>query len=268
MVSARREELLACPACSGDLRFFDAGSSCTNCGATFEAKGGVLRLRQTRSDERTERVRQFYTAAPFPGYRAKDTLGTIRARAERSDFARLLDRAVAGDARIVEVGCGTGTNFPAIRRAIGNSGELIGVECSEPMLRKARENVRRSGWSNVHVVDREYGWSTVTRGEAAAVLFSYSLSMIPDWQAALNCAREELRDQGRIGIVDFCSAGKGQAASVFAGWMSWNHVDVLRGYRHVLDRHFRSLVWARHRVLRDAWCYFRYVGSRCNTGRS
>jgi len=108
IVPARREELLACPACSGTLRFFGAGSTCAGCGAHFETKGGVARLRHARTDARTERVREFYTAAPFPGYRANDTLGTLRARAERSDFARLLDRAIAGDARIVEIGCGTG----------------------------------------------------------------------------------------------------------------------------------------------------------------
>jgi hypothetical protein len=42
-----------------------------------------------------------------------------------------------------------------------------------------RERVRTAGWKNVHVIDHEYGWNTVTRGEATAVLFSYSLSMIP-----------------------------------------------------------------------------------------
>ncbi len=35
------------------------------------------------------------------------------------------------------------------------------------------------------------------------ILFSYSLSMIPDWKQALNAARNALRAGGRIHIVDF-----------------------------------------------------------------
>ena len=43
-------------------------------------------------------MRGFYDAAPFPGYPPRDSLTWLRARAERSDFARLLDHAIPGDA--------------------------------------------------------------------------------------------------------------------------------------------------------------------------
>lgn len=163
---------------------------------------------------------------------------------------------------VVEVGCGTGRNFPMIRSAIGDAGELIAVDCSLPMLRRARERVRTAEWKNVRIVDQEYARKTVTRSEADAVLFSYSLSMIPAWQPALNCAREELKWNGRIGIVDFCSVGQGRLSDVFAAWMSWNHVDVERPYRETLSRHFQTRLWTPHRVLGGAWGYFRYVGYR------
>src|SRR6202041_1366155 len=52
--------------------------------------------------------RDFYTVAPFPGYPPRGSLGSLRARAGRSELARLLDRAIPGDARVLEVGCGTG----------------------------------------------------------------------------------------------------------------------------------------------------------------
>ena len=68
-------------------------------------------------DSRTEAVRRFYQDAPFPGYAPRDTLHTLRTRADRSAFARLLDRAIPGDARIVEVGCGTGQMSLYLARA-------------------------------------------------------------------------------------------------------------------------------------------------------
>jgi hypothetical protein len=44
-------------------------------------------------------VRQFYERAPYTGYPPRDILASLRARAERSEFARLLNQAIPGDAR-------------------------------------------------------------------------------------------------------------------------------------------------------------------------
>ena len=86
------------------------------CDARYSASDGIPALR-LNSDERTEIVRRFYERAPFPGYPPHDSLSSLRARAERSDFARRLDQAIAGDARIVEIGCGTGQMSLYLARA-------------------------------------------------------------------------------------------------------------------------------------------------------
>src|SRR5215472_14335184 len=96
--------LLACPACGGDL---SERWRCCDCGVCYDAPDGVPNLR-LGADARTETVRAFYEAAPFPGYPPRDSLPTFRARAGRSRFAQLLDRAIPGNARIAEIGCGTG----------------------------------------------------------------------------------------------------------------------------------------------------------------
>ena len=105
--------LLACPACGGALA---ADWTCRACGARYGETDGVVDLRLP-ADARTEAVRDFYGHAPFPGYPPRDSLDGLRARAERSPFARLLDRAIPGDARIVEVGCGTGQMSLYLARA-------------------------------------------------------------------------------------------------------------------------------------------------------
>jgi SAM-dependent methyltransferase len=97
-------ELVACPACGGTL---SVEWSCTGCATRFDVADGIPNLRLP-SDGVTETVRRFYESAPFPGYPPRESLQSLRARAERSVFARLLDRAIAGDARIADVGCGTG----------------------------------------------------------------------------------------------------------------------------------------------------------------
>jgi SAM-dependent methyltransferase len=106
-------ELLACPACRGSLT---ADWRCRGCGACFEAPDGIPSLRLA-GDTRTDAVRRFYEHAPFPGYPPRDTLQALHARAERSVFARLVHQAIPGDARIVDIGCGTGQMCLYLARA-------------------------------------------------------------------------------------------------------------------------------------------------------
>src|SRR6202035_2390072 len=106
-------DLLACPACGGVLA---ADWRCRGCGAPYTAPDGIPDLR-LGDDARTDAVRRFYEYAPFPGYRPRDSLASLYARAERSKFARLLDQAIPGDARILEIGCGTGQMSIYLTRA-------------------------------------------------------------------------------------------------------------------------------------------------------
>src|SRR5579859_6842961 len=140
--------LLACPACGGTL---DARWRCGNCGAQYDASSGVPALRLP-GDERTDRVRAFYTEAPFPGYPPRASLTWLRARAERSRFARLLDRAIPGDARIVEVGCGTGQMSLYLAHA---DRRVVGADLTRASLILGAQAARRFGVTQVQFVETD-----------------------------------------------------------------------------------------------------------------
>ena len=111
---------------------------------------------------------------------------------------RLVDGLDIGPGHLVlDVGCGTGWSFPRLLR---RSARVVGIEVSEPMRRRALAQYR------VGVDDRPYGTHADYRGLVDRILFSYSLSMIPPYEAALESARADLRPQGRIGVVDFLDA--------------------------------------------------------------
>jgi SAM-dependent methyltransferase len=123
-------DLLACPACSAALA---ADWRCDGCGHRYDAPNGIPNLRLA-ADARTEVVRRFYEHSPFPGYPPRDSLDGLRARAERSPFARLLDRAIPGDARVVEVGCGTGQMCLYLARA---DRVIVGADIARASLQLA-----------------------------------------------------------------------------------------------------------------------------------
>ncbi len=141
-------ELLVCPSCGGSLT---EDWSCAGCGLPFRAPDGIPNLRLP-GDSRTETVRRFYDEAPFPGYPPRDSLQALRTRASRNVFARLLDRAIPGDARIVDVGCGTGQMSLYLARA---DRIVIGADLTRASLRLGAAAAARFRLEGVHFVETD-----------------------------------------------------------------------------------------------------------------
>ncbi len=141
-------ELLACPACAGPIA---ADWACRDCGRRVDRPDGIPDLRLP-GDERTDAVRRFYDRAPFPGYPTRDTLQALHSRADRSVFARLLDRASPGDARIVDVGCGTGQMCLYLAHA---DRVVIGADLTRASLRLGAEAARRFGLERVLFIETD-----------------------------------------------------------------------------------------------------------------
>ncbi len=105
-------------------------------------------------------------------------------------------------ARVLDVGCGTGLNLAPLLDHVGPAGRVVGVEA---MLAQARARVSRRGWVNVDLRAGDANRLTGIVGDAAgfdAAIFSYSLSIIDEWQDAFDQALGLLRPGGRIAVVD------------------------------------------------------------------
>ncbi|HEX4637445.1 MAG TPA: methyltransferase domain-containing protein [Rhizomicrobium sp.] len=141
-------DLLACPACRSAL---DPDWACTACGMHYIVTDGIPDLRLP-GDDCTNTIREFYERAPFPGYRPRDNLGALRKRAERSEFARLLDAAIPTDARILEIGCGTGQMSIFLASA---ERCVIGADVTRASLKLGAEAARRFGVTGVQFVETD-----------------------------------------------------------------------------------------------------------------
>jgi ubiquinone/menaquinone biosynthesis C-methylase UbiE len=102
---------------------------------------------------------------------------------------------------VLEMGAGTGRNFPYLVEAVGPSGTVIGVDASPGMLAEARKLIERNGWSNVELLQQDATQLEVDR-EVDGVLFSLSYSAMPEPRPALARAWECLRPSSRVVVLD------------------------------------------------------------------
>ncbi|MGA7615521.1 MAG: methyltransferase domain-containing protein [Thermoanaerobaculia bacterium] len=130
-------EILRCPACAAPLTSVaaeseDASLKCTGCEVSYAMRNGIPRLVHPPE------------AAPADDEDAvsydelirwlSDLLGGDE-RATRDALVHKLELE-PGD-RVLEIACGTGSNFPDLARGIGPNGEIVGLDLSESMIEQA-----------------------------------------------------------------------------------------------------------------------------------
>jgi demethylmenaquinone methyltransferase/2-methoxy-6-polyprenyl-1,4-benzoquinol methylase len=102
---------------------------------------------------------------------------------------------------VLDIGCGTGRNFPYLREAVGPSGRIYGTDISRGMLRKAQEVRDDNGWRNITLTECDAA-DYVAPEPLDAVLFSLSFTTMPHHRAVLQNVWNQLRPGGRLVIMD------------------------------------------------------------------
>ncbi|BAT59179.1 demethylmenaquinone methyltransferase [Variibacter gotjawalensis] len=138
-------------------------------------------------------------------------------------FNRIMDTgrraAVAAAAkagrRILDVGVGTGLELPYF----GPNHEIVGVDLSEPMLRKAQERVASKQLKQVTglcVMDAQR--LAVADASFDAVIAPYVITTVPDPMGALDELARVVKPGGEIVLLNHISADSGPRAS-FERWL-------------------------------------------------
>jgi S-adenosylmethionine-diacylgycerolhomoserine-N-methlytransferase len=140
---------------------------------------------------------------------------------------------------LVEIGCGTARNLIAIARAYPGV-RLFGLDASEAMLQTARLKVARAGLADriflIQGLAEELAPGAFGQAGFDHALFSYSLSMIPGWKAAIAAAAKALFDDGQIHIVDFGDLKTMPGRGLIRRWLSLFHVSPREALLQTLEQ--------------------------------
>ena len=141
---------------------------------------------------------------------AGETWVRLQARldAQLAALGRLaMDRAAIrpGEA-VLDVGCGTGETTLEISRRVGESGKVLGVDVSRPMLSLARRRLEAAGLSQTRFEEgdaqnQDFARDGFARGGFDLVFSRFGIMFFADPVAAFKNLRAALGKRGRLAFV-------------------------------------------------------------------
>lgn len=213
---------------SSSMRLDDAGAGATRLAVGIDYSipallGGratealVRPLVEADVNESVARLRDRFGVPAGQGPTPEEVVAVYRKRARRYDAATQLYRlafpmrryrrlavdalSLRRGATVVEIGCGTGANFPLLQERVGPTGRIIGVDVTDAMLEEARRRVAARGWTNVELVLSDAGRYEFPDG-VDAVLSTLALGLSPDFDHVIERGARALSPNGRWAILD------------------------------------------------------------------
>jgi demethylmenaquinone methyltransferase/2-methoxy-6-polyprenyl-1,4-benzoquinol methylase len=102
---------------------------------------------------------------------------------------------------VVDLGSGTGLNFPYLIDRAGPSGRVVGVDLTDAMLARGRDRPGGGGWTNVTLGESDVGDFEFPTNFDGAIL-TLALTLSPAYGDVARRAAAALRLGDRIAIVD------------------------------------------------------------------
>ncbi|MEN8261493.1 MAG: class I SAM-dependent methyltransferase, partial [Pseudomonadota bacterium] len=128
---------------------------------------------------------------------SKDAAKKAKPKYQKAADALALRR---GDT-VVEIGCGTGLNFPLLQDAVGPKGKIVGVDLTDAMLDQAKARVDQAGWRNVELVHCEAAEYRFPKG-VNGIVSTFALTLMPEYDRIIEQGSKALAPAGRFVVLD------------------------------------------------------------------
>ena len=134
-------------------------------------------------------------------------------RIGRRTVARL---AVPSGAKVLDVGCGTGSSALPAAEAVGPDGSVVGVDLSARLLERARTKASGRGLMNVDFIEADMSTLGFPDEEFDAIISVFSIFFVPDMEGLVRELWRMVRPGGQMAITTW---GPRMFEPAYSRWM-------------------------------------------------
>lgn len=126
---------------------------------------------------------------------------------------------------VMDLGSGAGNDCFVTRAITGEKGKVIGIDFTEAMIEKVRENAARLGYNNVEFRFGDIEKIPVSANQADVVISNCVLNLVPDKEKAFGEILRILKPNGHFSVSDIVLQGAlpdglKKTAEMYAGCVS------------------------------------------------
>jgi len=137
-----------------------------------------------------------------------------------TEFAKIKE----GDT-VIDLGSGAGNDVFIARRIVGEKGKVIGVDFTDAMIAKARDNAEKLGFNNIEFRQGDIESMPVTANKADVIVSNCVLNLVPNKHKVFSEIYRVLKPGAHFSISDIILEGELQpkwreVAAMYAGCIS------------------------------------------------